>query len=383
MQPRRSALRFLVNRHRYRSPHRMRTTFSRSIHNSSSIQSLIFRDIPPTATPEPNYPPPTHELLKLPKTITTADVYTMIAHFRKLGQLRPTSASNLIDQAYKLLRPRPALGEIQATADSKLTIVGNLHGQFFDLLQIFDLNGFPSPQNRYLFNGGYFGRGWFGSEILFTLFAFELAQPGSIFFNASNHLGPHADRDQRDLRDELKWKYAAGDAENESCYSALSNTLLQFSLAHVVQKSIFVAHGGAPCAPAASRVYDLNFLRSALSKSYRMFDSPLFKGEEELEADGIKKILLTGSPAPLDGQVESFLKTSNLKHIIRSNEGHINGISKSTDGKIWSLSSAPRGHNTRGAFIRFDNATDDGEVVYFNNAFDPYYDSNLKLKPYF
>lgn len=30
---------------------------------------------------------------------------------------------------------------------------GDTHGQFFDLLHIWDLNGLPSPENPYLFNG--------------------------------------------------------------------------------------------------------------------------------------------------------------------------------------------------------------------------------------
>ncbi len=34
-----------------------------------------------------------------------------------------------------------------------ITVCGDTHGQYYDTLNIFALNGFPSPENPYLFNG--------------------------------------------------------------------------------------------------------------------------------------------------------------------------------------------------------------------------------------
>ena len=34
-----------------------------------------------------------------------------------------------------------------------MTVCGDVHGQYFDLLNIFDINGLPSQENPYLFNG--------------------------------------------------------------------------------------------------------------------------------------------------------------------------------------------------------------------------------------
>jgi hypothetical protein len=39
------------------------------------------------------------------------------------------------------------------TPGETLTVCGDIHGQFYDLLNIFELNGKPSPQKPYLFNG--------------------------------------------------------------------------------------------------------------------------------------------------------------------------------------------------------------------------------------
>ena len=44
-------------------------------------------------------------------------------------------------------------GEEEGEEQSKVVVCGDLHGQFFDLLYILDLNGVPSEKTRYLFNG--------------------------------------------------------------------------------------------------------------------------------------------------------------------------------------------------------------------------------------
>lgn len=51
------------------------------------------------------------------------------------------------------------------------SLSGDIHGQFYDLLNIFELNeGLPSETNPYLFNGDFVDRGSFSVECIFTLF---------------------------------------------------------------------------------------------------------------------------------------------------------------------------------------------------------------------
>lgn len=49
--------------------------------------------------------------------------------------------------------------------------------QFYDLLNIFELNGLPSEDNPYLFNGDFVDRGSFSLEVILTLFAFKCMCP--------------------------------------------------------------------------------------------------------------------------------------------------------------------------------------------------------------
>ncbi len=61
--------------------------------------------------------------------------------------------------------------------DSKMTVVGDIHGQLQDLFSIFTINGIPCRQNHYVFNGDFVDRGPCGAEVLFTLCAFKVRLP--------------------------------------------------------------------------------------------------------------------------------------------------------------------------------------------------------------
>lgn len=67
------------------------------------------------------------------------------------------------------------------------TVCGDTHGQYYDLLNIFKLGGFPSEENFYLFNGDYVDRGSFSFENVFALLLIKLALPQGFHMLRGNH----------------------------------------------------------------------------------------------------------------------------------------------------------------------------------------------------
>ena len=92
-------------------------------------------------------------------------------------------AVNYMDMVRKL----PSVVHVSTALAGKITVVGDMHGQLRDLIQVFRHNGLPSFDNPYLFNGDLVDRGDYSAEVTLLLFGFAVADPGSIYINRGNH----------------------------------------------------------------------------------------------------------------------------------------------------------------------------------------------------
>ena len=131
--------------------------------------------------------------------------------------------------------------------DPPIHVCGDLHGQFNDLLRVFQLVGTP-PNATFLFLGDYIDRGPQSVEVINLLFALKLRYPKHIFLLRGNHECSEMAQ-MFGFADECKKKI------NDTILSEYNDTFESMPLAAVIGQKIFCVHGGlSPSMPNVSDI---------------------------------------------------------------------------------------------------------------------------------
>jgi serine/threonine-protein phosphatase PPG1 len=121
---------------------------------------------------------------------------------------------------------------------SPVTMVGDIHGQFYDLLEIFKIGGYP-PNTNYLFLGDYVDRGYHSIETITLLIVLKLKYPSRITLIRGNHESRQITTNYG-FYTECVTKYGA-DSKVWSIFTDLFDFLV---LSAIVDNTLFCVHGG-------------------------------------------------------------------------------------------------------------------------------------------
>ena len=109
--------------------------------------------------------------IHMPDTITSEWVQELMRNFKNQKPLHKKYAIIIIQRVRQLLSQYKSLIRIEIPSNIEFNVCGDVHGQYYDLLNIFEFNGNPSENNPYLFNGDFVDRGSFSVEVILTFFS--------------------------------------------------------------------------------------------------------------------------------------------------------------------------------------------------------------------
>ncbi|CCA68736.1 related to phosphoprotein phosphatase 3-alpha catalytic chain [Serendipita indica DSM 11827] len=192
----------------------------------------------------PPPPPPTDEQFWLVPGQKPQAAF-LRKHFFYEGKLLEHQALWIIREATRILRMEPNV----LSVTSPVTICGDIHGQYFDLMRLMEpaIGGSPS-KTRYLFLGDYVDRGVFGIECLLMLYSLKINFPNNFLLLRGNH-------ECRRLTDYFTFRLECRRKYSDMLYEAALESFNALPLAAVVDNTLFCVHGGI--SPSMETVSDI------------------------------------------------------------------------------------------------------------------------------
>lgn len=108
-------------------------------------------------------------------------------YYKDQKHLHKRYTLQLIEKCKDILTSYSNLVECKVEDEEEITVCGDIHGQYYDVLNIFTKNGNPSEKNPYLFNGDFVDRGSFSVECIMTLIAWKCVNKNFLHMTRGNH----------------------------------------------------------------------------------------------------------------------------------------------------------------------------------------------------
>ncbi|EAX98729.1 Ser/Thr protein phosphatase, putative [Trichomonas vaginalis G3] len=236
------------------------------------------------------------------------------------------------------------------TIQPPIMIVGDLHGNFFDLLRIIKNQGAP-PFTRYLFLGDIVDRGEFSLETLTLIYLMKLKYPNDIFIIRGNHEASNI-CSRYGFKNEIQKKY-----NSQALFEKFIEVFDYTPMGALINSSILCVHGGiGPQFTSLKQISNIKRPFSRVHKNSVAMD--LLWSDPFQEATQYEKNLrgfgnLFGKKHLIDFETEN-----KLSLVIRGHELATHGINYSFDGKIvtvFSSSNYCRASNDCGVLFISDN----------------------------
>ncbi|KAI8885524.1 calcineurin [Backusella circina FSU 941] len=295
-------------------------------------------------------------------------------HFTREGRLAEDQALDILYMTRDILRAEPNLLRLPAP----ITICGDVHGQYYDLLRLFEIGSDPKD-THYLFMGDYVDRGYFSIECVLYLWAHKLCYPNTFHLLRGNH-------ESRHLTEYFTFKLECETKYSKRVYDAVMACFDCLPLAAVVNDQFFCVHGGL--SPELKKLEDLEKVDRFIETPTEglicdlLWSDPFedFNNEAAFTHNHVRGCSYFYSYKA----VCQFLDNNNLLSVIRAHEAQADGYRMYRSGAnndfpvLMTLFSAPNYvdvYNNKAAILCYDKAVLD--IRQFNSSPHPYWLPNF------
>eukprot|EP00331_Platyophrya_macrostoma_P007337 CAMPEP_0176419364 /NCGR_PEP_ID=MMETSP0127-20121128/8004_1 /TAXON_ID=938130 /ORGANISM="Platyophrya macrostoma, Strain WH" /LENGTH=309 /DNA_ID=CAMNT_0017799829 /DNA_START=29 /DNA_END=958 /DNA_ORIENTATION=+ len=213
-----------------------------------------------------------------------------------------------------------------------VTVCGDTHGQFQDLVELFRIGGRP-PDTNYLFMGDYVDRGYYSVETFSLVLCLKVRYKDRITILRGNHESKEINR-VYGFYDECVKKYGS-----ESVWKLFSDIFCYLPLTGLVGNEIFCLHGGlSPTVEAIDSIRNLNRFQD-LPQEGPMCDFLWSDPDDNKSGWGVSP---RGSGYTFGPDIsQTFTHKNKLKLIARAHQLVMDGYQKTHEGRVVTIFSAP------------------------------------------
>ena len=245
---------------------------------------------------------------------------------------------------------------------SSITIVGDIHGQFNDLKELFDTGG-KVPDTNYLFLGDYVDRGFQSLEVMILLTLMKIKYPNRVYLLRGNHESRQTNQNYGFHVECLK-KYN----QSSTVWLYINEMFDYLPLAAVIDNKLFCIHGGL--SPSIQKIEDIKVLERCKDIPTEGPMADLVWSDPDENTEGFK--ISERGAGFLFGEtvIDKFLHLNKMETIVRAHQLCKEGYLILFGGKIITVWSAP---NYCGRIYNYASIMEvDEELNKFFNIFEDY-----------
>lgn len=179
--------------------------------------------------------------------LSTDDLDRFIEQLKKCEFIKESEVKSLCLKAREILTEEGNVLQIHAP----VTVCGDIHGQFYDLLELFHMGG-DCPYTNYLFMGDFVDRGYYSVETFLLMLAMKVRYPDRVQLIRGNHESRQITQ-VYGFYDECLRKYGSAQV-----WRYCTEIFDYLALAAVIDGKIFCVHGGL--SPAIQEIDDIRKL---------------------------------------------------------------------------------------------------------------------------